>query len=101
MSAPTTLREKLMQDRERLYEMKDVVFNAMSELLGGAATVSYSIQNRSVTRSRADLNSMRSQLNYIESQINDIEALLSGRSPRAVITHSYLSPTTVIWSGLL
>ena len=101
MAAPNTLREKLMNDREQLYEIKSKLFAAINELLSGAAVVSYSVLNRSVTHTRADLNSMRQNLASIDAQIDEIEAILSGRSPRNVSTYSYLAPSNTFWGGLL
>lgn len=101
MAAPKTLREKLMNDREQLYEIKSVLLNAINELLSGAAVVSYSVLNRSATHTRADLNSMRESLASIEAQINEIEAVLSGRSPRNVSTYSYLAPSNTFWGGFV
>lgn len=94
---PKTLREKLLWDRENYYKIRETIFNAINELLAGAATVSYSIQNRSVTRSRTDLNSMRQSLKDIDNAIAEIEAQLWGRPVRATITNSYLSPSNVLW----
>ena len=100
-SPPKTLKEKLLQDRNNLYNIRNVIFNAIQELLSGQATVSYSLLNRSETKSRADLKSMQEQLKSIELQIAEIEAMLWGRARRATITHSYLSPSSVIWGGLV
>ena len=59
VTPPRTLREKLTQDRERLYETRNILFNAITELVGGAAVPSYVLQNRSVTRTRAYLGLFR------------------------------------------
>ena len=94
---PNTLREKLMGDREQLYTIRQTIFQAINELLSGQATVSYSIQNRSVTRTRADITSMRQALKDVDMQITEIEAMLWGRAVRATTTYSYLAPSNVLW----
>lgn len=96
MAPPTTLREKLEADRVRLYEMRDALYNAILSLMSGDAVVSYSVLNRSVTRSRADLGAMRAALKDLDRQIDEIEAMLSGRPVRCVTTHSYLQPSIVL-----
>lgn len=96
MAPPTTLREKLETDRVRLYEMRDALYNAILALMSGEAVVSYSVLNRSVTRSRADLGAMRAALKDLDRQIDEIEAMLSGRPARAVTTYSYLQPSIVL-----
>ena len=93
---PRTLREKLTQDRERLYETRNILFNAITDLVGGASVVSYSLQNRSVTRTRAYLGALRLALKEIEDQISEIEAMLSGRPQRQKTVHTYISPANTI-----
>ena len=93
---PRTLREKLTQDRERLYETRNILFNAVTELVGGAAVTSYTLQNRSVSKTRADLGSLRLALKEIDDQIAEIEAMLSGRPQRQSTTNVYVNPTNTI-----
>ena len=96
VTPPKNLRQKLTQDRERLYETRNILFNAITELVGGASVVSYSLQNRSITRTRADLGSMKVFLREIDDQIAEIEALLSGRPLRQSTTNVYVNPTNCI-----
>lgn len=93
---PRTLREKLVQDRERLYETRNILFNAITELVGGAAVTSYTLQNRSVSRTRADLGSLRTSLKEVDDQIAEIEAVLSSRPLRQRSVHTYISPANTI-----
>ena len=93
---PKTLRQKLTQDRERLYETRNILFNAITELIGGAAVTSYVLQNRSVTRTRADLGSLKSSLKEIDDQIAEIEAMLSCRPLRQSTTNVYVNPTNCV-----
>lgn len=98
---PKTLRQKLEQDRAKLYEIRGIIFNAVTELIGGAAVVSYSLQNRSVSKTRADLGSLKTYLRELDDQISEIEALLSGRPLRQSTTNVYVNPTNCIpsfWS---
>lgn len=98
---PRTLKEKLTQDRARLYETRNIIFNAITELVGGAAVTSYVLANRSVSKTRADLGSLRLALKEIDDQISEIEALLSGRPLRQSTTNVYVNPTNCIpsfWS---
>ena len=102
VTPPKTLRQKLVQDRERLYETRNILFNAITELVGGAAVTSYVLQNRSITRTRADLGSLRLALKEIDDQISEIEAMLSGRPLRQSTTNIYTNPTNCIpswWAG--
>lgn len=93
---PRTLREKLTRERTELYQTREIIHKAVTELLGGESVVSYSLQNRSITRTRADLNSLKAYLAELESKIDEIEALLSGRPLRQRSVHTYISPANTI-----
>ena len=93
---PRTLKEKLTRERTELYQTREIIHKAITELLGGAAVVSYSLQNRSITRTRADLGSMKTYLRELDDQIYEIEALLSGRPLRQRSVHTYISPANTI-----
>ena len=93
---PRTLRERLMMDREELYETRGIIHKAVMELIGGAAVVSYSLQNRSCTKTRADLGSLKTYLRELDGQIDEIEAVLSGRPLRQRSVHTYISPANTI-----
>ena len=95
VKVPRTLREKLMIQREELYETRDVIHKAVMELLGGAAVASYVLGNRSVSKTRANLSELRAALREIDAQIDEIEAILSSRPQRARTVHSYISPSNV------
>lgn len=99
---PRTLREKLTRERTELYKTREIIFNAINELVGGAAVVSYSLQNRSCTKTRADLGSLKTYLRELDDHISEIEAVLSGRPLRQSTTNVYVNPTNCIpnwWSG--
>lgn len=93
---PRTLREKLTRERTELYQTREIIHKAVTELLGGESVVSYSLQNRSVTRTRADLNSLKAFLRELDDQIAEIEAVLSGRPLRQRSVHTYISPANTI-----
>ena len=93
---PRTLREKLTRERTELYQTREIIHKAITELLGGASVVSYSLQNRSITRTRADLGSMKTYLRELDDQISEIEAMLSGRPQRQKTVHTYISPANTI-----
>ena len=93
---PRTLREKLTRERAELYQTREIIHKAVTELLGGESVVSYSLQNRSVTRTRADLGSLKAYLAELESKIDEIEAVLSGRPLRQRSVHTYISPANTI-----
>ena len=93
---PRTLREKLTRERTELYQTREIIHKAIAELLGGASVVSYSLQNRSITRTRADLGSMKAFLRELDDQIYEIEAMLSGRPQRQKTVHTYISPANTI-----
>ena len=93
---PRTLREKLTRERAELYQTREIIHKAIMELIGGAAIVSYSLQNRSCTRTRADLGSLKTYLRELDDQISEIEAVLSGRPLRQRSVHTYISPANTI-----
>lgn len=93
---PRTLRERLMMEREELYETRGIIHKAVMELIGGAAVVSYSLQNRSCTKTRADLGSLKAFLRELDDQISELEAVLSGRPLRQRSVHTYISPANTI-----
>ena len=102
VTPPRTLREKLTQDRERLYETRNIFVTAIRALLGGAAATSSVQQNRAETRTTADLGALRLALKEIDDQIAEIEAMLSGRPQRQSTTNVYVNPTNCIpswWAG--
>ena len=99
---PRTLREKLTRERTELYQTREIIHKAITELLGGASVVSYTLANRSVSKTRADLGSLKTYLREIDEQIAEIEALLSGRPLRQSTTNVYVNPTNCIpswWAG--
>ena len=93
---PRTLRQKLLMERTELYQTREIIHKAVTELLGGESVVSYSLQNRSVTRTRADLGSLKAYLAELDSKIDEIEAVLSGRPLRQRSVHTYISPANTI-----
>lgn len=93
---PRTLRQRLMMDREELYETRGIIRGAIAELLGGAAVTSYTLQNRSISKTRADLNSLKAYLAELDNQIDEIEAMLSSRPLRQRSVHTYISPANTI-----
>ena len=93
---PRTLKEKLTRERTELYQTREIIHKAITELLGGAAVVSYTLANRSVSKTRADLGSLKTYLREIDDQIAEIEAHLSGRPLRQRSVHTYISPANTI-----
>ena len=99
---PKTLRQKLTRERTELYQTREIIHKAITELLSGSAVTSYVLQNRSISKTRADLNSLKTYLREIDDQISEIEALLSGRPLRQSTTNVYVNPTNTIpswWAG--
>ena len=96
IKVPKTLRERLMMEREALYETRDVIHKAIMELLSGSAVTSYVLQNRSISRTRADLGSLKAYASELESRIYEIEAILSSRPQRQSTTNVYVNPTNCI-----
>ena len=102
IKVPKTLRERLMMERKELYETRDVIHKAIMELLSGSAVTSYVLQNRSISKTRADLGSLKTYLRELDGQIAEIEAVLSGRPLRQSTTNVYVNPTNCIpswWAG--
>ena len=96
MTTPKTLREKLENDRELLYQARESLYGAIMELAGGACVASYSLGNRSVTKTRASLGDMERSLKFIDNKIYEIEAMLNGRPVRCTSTYTYQSPQILV-----
>ena len=97
MAAPKTLREKYTLERDALYARYDAMSGALSELIAGEATASYTIGNRSTSVTRANLKDLQDALKAIQGRIDELEALLSGRPVRSISTHSFIQPANVLW----
>lgn len=93
---PRTLKEKLIRERTELYQTREIIHKAIMELLSGSAVTSYVLQNRSVSKTRADLGSLKTYLRELDDQISEIEAMLSGRPQRQRTVHTYISPANTI-----
>ena len=93
---PRTLKEKLTRERAELYQTREIIHKAVMELVGGAAVTSYTLANRSVSKTRADLGSLKTYLRELDDQIAELEALLSGRPLRQSTTNVYVNPTNTI-----
>ena len=93
---PRTLRQKLTRERAELYQTREIIHKAVMELVGGAAVTSYTLANRSVSKTRADLGSLKTYLRELDDQISEIEAVLSGRPLRQRSVHTYISPANTI-----
>ena len=93
---PRTLRERLLMEREEAYETLSIIRNAITELVAGAAVTSYTLQNRSISKTRADLGSLKAYASELESRIYEIEAMLSGRPQRQSTTNVYVNPTNCV-----
>ena len=93
---PRTLRERLLMEREEAYETLSIIRNAITELVAGAAVTSYTRQNRSISKTRADLGSLKAYASELESRIYEIEAMLSGRPQRQSTTNVYVNPTNCV-----
>ena len=96
IKVPKTLRERLMMEREELYETRDVIHKAIMELLSGSAVTSYVLQNRSISKTRADLGSLKAYASELESKIDELEAILSSRPQRQSTTNVYVNPTNCV-----
>ena len=93
---PRTLREKLTRERAELYQTREIIHKAVMELVGGAAVTSYTLANRSVSKTRADLGSLKTYLRELDDQISEIEAMLSGRPLRQSTTNVYVNPSNTV-----
>ena len=93
---PRTLRERLMMEREEAYATLSIIRNAITELVAGAAVTSYTLQNRSVSRTRADLGSLKAYASELESKIDELEAILSSRPQRQSTTNVYVNPSNCV-----
>lgn len=95
-NVPRTLRQRLMMERTELYEMRDTIHKAIMQLIAGESVVSYTLQNRSVSKTRADLGSLKAFQKELDNQIDEIESILSSRPLRQRSVHTYISPANTI-----
>ena len=93
MTTPTTLREKYMQERERLYDLVAKLDDAIISLASGSVA-SYSLGNRSCTY--ADIDKLKTLRHEAEDRIDELEAILRGASPRSVQVSSFLDPSIIL-----
>lgn len=93
MTAPTTLREKYMREREYLYDLLSKIDDAVMSLASGSVA-SYSLGNRSCTY--ADIDKLKALRREAEDRINEIEASLRGASQRSVYTSVFLDPSIIL-----
>lgn len=93
MTAPTTLREKYMREREYLYDLLSKIDDAVMSLASGSVA-SYSLGNRSCTY--ADIDKLKALRREAENRINEIEASLRGASQRSVYTSVFLDPSIIL-----
>lgn len=93
MTTPTTLREKYMQERERLYDLVSKLNDAIISLASGSVA-SYSLGNRSCTY--ADIDKLKTLLHEAEDRIDELEALLRGASVRNVTVSTFLDPSFIV-----
>ena len=91
---PRTYREKLILERERLYVEIERAEAAYSDLISGKVT-SYSLGNRSVSRTQADLKSLMDFVKTMRARLDEIEALLQGRGMRTKSTSVFVNPSCV------
>ena len=93
ITIPKTLREKYMQERERLYALLYKLDDGIIALSSGSIS-SYSLGNRSV--SYQDLDKLKGLKQEAENKIEEIEAILRGASPRNITVSSFLDPSICI-----
>lgn len=93
MTAPTTLREKYIREREHLYELLSKIDDAILSLASGNVA-SYSLGNRSCTYT--DLDKLKVLKREAEDRINELEASLRGASQRSVYTSVFLDPSIIL-----
>ncbi len=91
---PQTLREKLTLERARLYDPVEQAELAYSDVISGKVT-SYSLGNRSLSRTQADLKSLMDFVAQMRGRINEIEAILQGRGMRSCSTSVFVNPNCV------
>lgn len=93
MTTPTTLREKYMQERERLYDLVSQLDDALISLASGSVA-SYSLGNRSCTY--ADIDKLKILRHEAEDRIDELEAILRGASVRNVTVSTFLDPSIIL-----
>lgn len=91
---PRTLREKYILERERLYAEVERAEAAYSDLISGKVT-SYSLGNRSLSRTQADLRALMDFVKSQRARIDEIEAILQGRGMRTKSTSVFVNPSCV------
>ena len=95
MNPPRTMREKLTIRRQALYDELQAAEDARAKLLSGAIQ-SYSLGNRSISRTRAGFADLEKFIRACQDEIDEIEAILSGRPQRSASVSVYGSPIITI-----
>ena len=83
---PRTMREKLEIERERLYALVYKAEAGYSDLIEGKVS-SYTLGNRSLSRTQADLKTLMDFVKQMRAKIDEIEAILQGRGVRTRSTN--------------
>ena len=89
---PRTMREKLEIERERLYTLVYKAEAGYSDLIAGKVS-SYTLGNRSLSRTQADLKTLMDFVKQMRAKIDEIEAILQGRGVRTRSTNVYINPS--------
>lgn len=90
---PTTLREKYINERIKLYRLTAKLDDAIMSLASGSVA-SYSLGNRSV--SYTDVDKLKTLKKEAEDRIDELEAILRGASQRNITVSSFLDPSICI-----
>ena len=91
---PRTMREKLTIERENLYREVYRAESGYKDLIEGKIS-SYSLGNRSLSRTQADLKSLMDFVKQMRARIDEIEAILQGRGCRNVSTSVFITSFSI------
>lgn len=95
-STKYTYRQKYTEEYETLRSAYNKAVHAYSDLIDGKIT-SYTLGNRSVTRSQADMNALTAFIESSRTRMCELEAILNGRAVRDTTRCVFVEPANSYW----
>lgn len=92
-----TYRMKYTDEYDHLKLAYAKARQAYSDLIDGKIT-SYSLGNRSITRTQADLKTMHEIMNEMLNRMSELEAILNGRPIRKTTRCVFVDPALSPWT---
>lgn len=91
-----TYRQKYTEEYEALSTRYKAMQTAYTDLVEGRI-VSYTLGNRSVTRSSVSLKELTDAMSAVRLRMSELEAILNGRPVRKTTRHVFVDPAMTPW----